>query len=119
MEKVNTEAVLQKIKSVSNDSFSMAEKYYSIIAAVNNIKLTKRELQLVAFTAVRGNISYANAKQEFCERYGSTGPSINNIVSKLKRMKLLVRDGIKVKVNPVILLPFEKDVMLEIKLIHG
>jgi hypothetical protein len=31
----------------------------------------------------------------------------------------LVKDGTKVKVNPVIILNFDKDITLEIKLTHG
>jgi hypothetical protein len=111
--------VVQKLKKPVEDNFVMAEKYYSILSAVNNLKLTPREIQLVAFTAVRGNISYANIRQEFCKRYDSTSPTINNIISKLKKIGVLVKDGTKVKVNPIIILPFDKDVTLEIKLTHG
>jgi hypothetical protein len=86
---------------------------------VNNLHLTQREIQLVAFTAIRGNISYANIRKEFCDRYNSTSPTINNIISKLKKINVLIKDGTKVKVNPVIILPFSLDVVLEIKLTHG
>lgn len=118
MEPVNN-IVVQKLKKPVEDNFTMAEKYYSILSAVNNLHLTTREIQLVAFTAIRGNISYANNRKEFCERYNSTSPTINNIISKLKKISVLVKDGSKVKVNPIIILPFDKDVTLEIKLIHG
>jgi hypothetical protein len=111
--------VVQKLRKSVGDNFSMAEKYYSILSAVNNLKLTPREIQLVAFTAIRGNISYANNRQEFCEKYDSTSPTINNIISKLKKIGVLVKDGSKVKVNPIIILPFDRDVVLEIKLTNG
>ena len=112
--------VLQKIRRVEKDEFAIAEKYYSLLSAVNNLHLTNREVQLVAFTAIRGNISYASNRKEFCTKHGTTSPTINNIISKLKKINVLVKDGSKVKVNPVILLPFEKeDVTLEIKLVHG
>ena len=114
-----TKIILQKMKNKSQDNFALAEKYYSILSAVNNLKLTQREIQLVAFTAIKGNISYANIRQEFCEKYNSTGPTINNIISKLKKINVLVKDGTKVKVNNMIILDFNKDVTLEIKLIHG
>lgn len=114
-----TKIILQRMKNKSQDQFSLAEKYYSILSAVNNLKLTQREIQLIAFTAVRGNISYANIRKEFCEKYNSTSPTINNIISKLKKIKVLIKDGTKTKVNPMIILDFSKDVTLEIKLIHG
>lgn len=112
--------VLQRLKKAEKDGCLLAERYYTILSAVNNLKLTQRELQLLAFAAVRGNISYANIRKDFCEKYGTTNPSINNIISKLKKMGVLVKDGTKVKVNPKILLNFENDaITLEIKLVHG
>ena len=111
--------ILQRMKRSESDTFLLAEKYYSILSAVNNLKLTQREIQLVAFTAIRGNISYANIRKDFCEKYNSTSPSINNLISKLKKLNILIKDGTKVKVNPVIVLDFNKDITLEIKLIHG
>ena len=110
--------ILQKLRRVESDDYQMAERYYTILSAVNNLKLTQRELQLIAFTAIRGNISYANIRKDFCEKYGTTNPSINNIISRLKKLGILVKDGTKVKVNPQILLNFEHDITLEIRLVH-
>jgi hypothetical protein len=89
------------------------------LSSINDLKLTNREVQLIAFAAIKGNISYANIRQEFCTIYDSTSPAINNIISKLKKMGVFVKDGTKVKVNPLILLNFEKDIILQISLIHG
>lgn len=111
--------IIQKMKNQSSDMFTLAEKYYSILSAINNLKLTQREIQLVAFTAIKGNISYANIRKEFCEKYNSTSPTINNIISKLKKINVLVKDGTKTKVNPVIILDFNKDITLQISLTHG
>jgi DNA-binding MarR family transcriptional regulator len=116
---METNNITQKLKNKSEDKYLLAEKYYSILSAVNNLKLTQREIQLIAFTAIRGNISYANIRKEFCEKYESTSPTINNIISKLKKLGIFIKDGTKVKVNPVIILPFDKDITLEIKLVHG
>lgn len=114
-----TKGILQRLKRKEDDQFKLAEKYYTILSAVNNLNLTTREIQLVAFTAIKGNISYANIRQEFCEIYKTTGPTINNIISKLKKINVLVKDGSKVKVNNMIVLDFTRDITLEIKLTHG
>jgi hypothetical protein len=111
--------ILQKLKRKEEDQFKLAEKYYTILSAINNLHLTPREIQLIAFTAIKGNISYANIREEFCKNYKTTGPTINNIISKLKKINVLVKDGSKVKVNNVIVLDFTKDIALEIKLTHG
>lgn len=111
--------ILQKLKKDVDDQFALAEKYYSILSAINNLSLTQREIQLVAFTAIKGNITYANVREEFCKKYNTSSPTINNIISKLKKMGIFIKETGKVKVNPVIVIDFTKDLTLEIKLQHG
>lgn len=111
--------LVQKLRKKENDVFSLAERYYTILSAVNDLHLTEREIQLIAFTAVKGNISYANIREEFCNKHNTSSATINNIISKLKKIGVLIKDGTKVKVNPVIILDFNKNISLEIKLTHG
>jgi DNA-binding MarR family transcriptional regulator len=118
MEKTNN-IIVQKLRTQLTDSFGVAEKYYSLLSAVNNLGLTPREIQLIAFTAIKGNISYANIRAEFCEKYKSSPPTINNMISKLKKIGVFVKDGTKVKVNPIIVLNFDKDITLQINVTHG
>ena len=115
----NKKIVVQKLKKPVSDNYACAEKYYSLLSSLNELKLTTREIQLIAFTAIKGNISYANIREEFCAKYNSSAPTINNLISKLKKMGVFVKDGTKVKVNPVILLNFDKDIVLQITLLHG
>jgi hypothetical protein len=110
--------IVQSLKKVVDTNMQLAEKYYSILFTINNLHLTEREIQLIAFTAIKGNITYANVREEFCKTYNSTSPTINNIVSKLKRLGIFVKENGKVKVNPKIIIDFQKDLMLNIKLIH-
>ena len=111
--------IIQKLLRKVNDEYEMAERYYSLLSTINNLKLTQREVQLIAFTAVRGNISYSSIREDFCKQYNTSSPTINNMISKLKRVKVLVKDGTKVKVNPVIVLDFKKPLVLEIKMEHN
>jgi hypothetical protein len=110
--------IVQKLTQSAADNYALAEKYYSILSAVNKLKLTEREIQLMAFTAVRGNMSYANIRDEFCKRYETTSPTINNMISKLKKMGIMIKDKGKIKVTPLIILDFTKDVVLQITLLH-
>ena len=110
--------IVQSLKKVVDTDFQLAEKYYSVLFTINNLHLTEREIQLVAFTAIKGNITYANVREEFCKTYNSTSPTINNIVSKLKRLGIFIKENGKVKINPKIIIDFKKDLMLNIKLVH-
>jgi hypothetical protein len=111
--------VVQRLQKQLNDEYVVAEKYYSILSAINNLSLTKREIELVAYTAVKGTISYANTRTEFCEKYNTTTATINNIVSKLKKMGVFIKESGKVKVNPVIVVDFKKNLNLVVKLVHN
>ena len=119
MENSSKKIIVQKFLRKIEDNYAMAEKYYSVLSTINNLKLTTREIQLVAFTAIRGNISYSSIREDFCNKYNSTSPTINNIISKLKRIGVFVKDGTKIKVNPVILLPFNENITLELKMEHN
>lgn len=76
--------------------------YYTIVAAVNQLHLTDRELQLLAYTNKRGNIASITAKQEFVRIFESSIPSVNNMISKLHKRKLLIKVGKKIIVTPSI-----------------
>jgi hypothetical protein len=117
--KTEKKIIVQKFLRKIEDNYAMAEKYYSVLSTINNLKLTQREIQLVAFTAIRGNISYSSIREDFCKKYNSTSPTINNIISKLKRIGVFVKDGSKIKVNPVIILNFSNDITLEVKMEHN
>ena len=109
---------LQRLRKVVPTDIQLAEKYYSILSAVNSLNLTQREIQLIAFTSIKGNITYANVREEFCKLHNTTSPTINNIISKLKKIGIFIKEGGKVKINPMIVIDFKKDVTLNIKLVH-
>jgi len=119
METKETKMTVQRIKLNEKESLAIAQRYYSLLSAIGNSSLTEREIQLMAFTAIKGNISYSINREEFCNLYKSSSPTINNIISKLKKQGLLVKDGGKIKVNPLYLLNFENDITLQISLLHG
>ena len=110
--------VIQKIRKSEKDTLAIAEKYYGCIAVINSLKLTEREIQLVAFSAVKGSVSLINVREEFCKVYSTSSPTINNIVSRLKKKGVLIKKNGKVIVTPAIGLNFEKDIVLEINIVH-
>lgn len=119
METKEKKIVVQKISLKESSNLAIAQRYYNILSAISNVPLTKREIQLIAFTAIKGNISYASNKQEFCSLYNSSFPTITNIIFKLKKLGLLIKDGGKIKVSPQYLLDFDKDIITQISLLHG
>lgn len=110
--------VLQKLRKLESSNFDIAVKYYSLISVVNNLGLTEREIQLVAFVSVKGNISNDNVREEFVKKFNTSKPTINNIISKLKKLNIFVKENGKVKVNPLIVVDFTKDIVLQISISH-
>ena len=111
--------ILQKLKKSVNSEFERAEVYYSVLSLVNNLGLTEREIQLIAFTAIRGNITNANVRNEFCKKHNSSYNTIKNIVWKLKKYGIFTKQNNKIKINPVICLDFNKPLTLQINIIDG
>jgi hypothetical protein len=111
--------IVQKLKKDLRNNREVAYRYYSVLSAFNDLQLTKREVQLMSFIAVSGSISVPSNRDKFCKEYETTGATVNNMVSKLKKRNLLVKKDGKIIVNTIISLDFSKDISLEIKILHG
>lgn len=110
--------IVQKIKKQEDSLINQAIKYYSLICLINDIKLHRRDIELLAFTALRGTISSLSAKQEFSRQFGSSVSTVNNMISKLNSMGFLEKAHGKYKINHKIDIDFKnRDVVLEIKLL--
>lgn len=109
----------QKLGKRFEDNYALAQMYYSLISTLNNLSLTERETQLVAYTAIRGNMTFVNVRDEFCRRYNTSNGTINNIISRMKKIGVMIKEDGKIKVVPSIILDFNKDLILQIKLKHN
>ena len=109
----------QKLKKGFEDEYALAMKYYGIISVLNNLSLTERETQLIAYTAIRGNMTMINVREDFCKRYSSSLATINNIVSRMKEIGVMVKVDGKNVVNPAIVLDFKKEIVLQISLMYN
>lgn len=108
---------VQKMRKGYTSPLRVAIKYYQILSALNNLKLAKREIELMAFTAIRGTISSSMAKNTFIDQFGSSKATIGNIIYKLSKIGLLVKDGDgRVVVNPGILVDFNNNIVIQLKL---
>jgi DNA-binding CsgD family transcriptional regulator len=109
----------QRMSYKEPSNFDIAQRYYALLSTLNDLRLTEREIQLVAFTAIHGNISYDVNRKEFCATFKTSPPTINNIISRLKKLNVFIKDSGKIKVNPQILIPFDGNIRMEINLIHA
>lgn len=110
--------VLQTLKRTFKEELEKAIKYYGILSVWNDLGLTRRKVQLLAYTAIRGTISSLSSKEDFSRLYRSSPATINNMISELNEIGLLVKVQGKYKVNPQINLDFSKDLILGFKLLN-
>lgn len=108
--------IVQKIQKSVESDIEKAIKFYSVIFALNNIKLPQKQLCLLAFTAVRGSITSPAARAEFIKIFGSSLASLENMKQELVKSGLLVKVDRKYKINSQIALDFSKDILLQINL---
>ena len=107
---------IQVLRKDFKEPLERALRYYSMISVWNNLNLSQRQIQLLAHTAVRGTISSLSSKEEFCKLFGSSPATVNNMISELSSIGLLVKVQGKYKVNKAIDLDFSKDLILVFKL---
>lgn len=109
-------AVVQTIRKKFPKSLDKAIRYYSLLSAINGIGLTRKQIELLAFTSVRGTITPMSARQEFIETFGSSFPSLENIKIKLAKLGWLVEIDKMYRVNPQVNLDFHRNIILHISL---
>lgn len=109
----------KKINKVFDNEFLIARMYYKIQFELNNHHLSLLELNLITYTALRGFITTVASKKEFIEKFKTTPGTVNNIVSKLKRKGILIKEKGKVKVNPFLVEDFSNGVVMVINLKNG
>lgn len=107
---------VQGFTKQENSPIARAIRYYKLLSAINDLSLTERQIQLIAFTAIKGNISYSTNREEFCKEYGSSSATINNMISKLKQTGVLIKESGKIKVNPVVVHDFNENLTIQIKI---
>lgn len=111
--------IVQKLKKGNEDEYELAQRYYSILSSLNSLDLTRREIQLVAYAAIHGNISYPHLKEDFCTKYKTSVQTIYNMTSKLIKLKVMTKSHGNIRVNPLIALKFNDVIKLEIILMYG
>lgn len=116
---MSEDIVIQKIRKKYSTPVEVAMKYYSVLSVLNNLNLTEREVQILAFTVNRGTISSGGAKESFFQMFGSTRASLGNMLGHMIKRGLLVKIDNRITVNPVLKLDFEKSLILQITLRNG
>lgn len=107
---------MKKITKTYSSSFEMAYKYFSIISLLNSIKLRNRELELLAFTLIKGTISTGGAKYEFITQHGSSMGTIGNMIDRLSKLNFIIKRDKRYIINPILQIDVSKPFELSVKI---
>lgn len=108
---------VQYLKRQESDEFYMLMKYYSLLFTLNDLTLTEGDLQLITFTAIRGNLYAGGVKEDFCKRFDTSVNVIYNRINKLKNLGILYRENRrKLTLSKSLQIPLDKPITLIIKL---
>lgn len=102
------------IRNRGNSEFDIARKYIHIVCIVNNIHVAKKELDLLAFTALNRDISSGGKKEEFIKQFNSSVQTVSNMIFSLKKKGLLQAVEGKTKLNPSIKIGSPQIVTIEL-----
>jgi len=111
MEKVVVQRIVVEVADV-------AERYFRVLSAVNNLGLTDREINVLAYISNEG-FDTRGKRDEFCRINETTLATIYNVVSKLKKMGMVTKTKSGTKLVPVFEFDYKKDLQLHIELRHG
>lgn len=76
-------------------------KFFEIVSIVNSLGFTELDSSVIAYISSKGSIKGVKDKEELCSYFGIKSiPSLNNILSKVKRKKFIIKDSQGYKVNP-------------------
>lgn len=104
----NTQTILKRKET----AFERAFLYYSLLSTANKLGLSDRHIQLLSYLSTN-----PFDKKEFMEKYNISEPYVNNIVHKLKKINILVKDLRYPELVPVFKkIDFNEDFSLIIKI---
>jgi hypothetical protein len=87
--------IVQTLERKVTSDVEKAIRYYSVLLALNDVKLPQKQLYLLAFTAARGSITSPAARKEFVEMFNSSLASLENMKQELVKMGFLVQIDMK------------------------
>lgn len=108
----------QKIEKKYKDSVLLAAKYYSIMVVLNELNISAMEIDMLAYTAVMGNISSRRMKEGFEGVFGYSKSSIIQTMYRLLKKGMLIKRDKKVVVHPSLFFDFSCDFIIQLKMTH-
>lgn len=110
------QVVVQKLNKREDSELKLAIRYFTIVAAISGVHLTQKQLELLAFTVIKGTISSGGARKEFISSFNSSRNSLENIKHSLVKKGFIIKSEGKYKIVPSLALDFKNNIVLQVNL---
>lgn len=80
--------------------------FLSMVILFNGIKATPKELDFLTFLYMRGGVVSYSGKMACTDKLGITRSNVDNLISVLKKKKILIKQESKVRIHPKIMIDF-------------
>lgn len=87
------------IQKVYESEYELAQGYFRVVLGTLGIHFTKKQLELLAFISVRGNILTTKSRKDFIKMYKSSQATINNTLVQLKKLGIIIKNNGKNCIN--------------------
>lgn len=104
------------LKKSYEDKYKIAQSYFRVILGVLGEDFSPKELELLSFIAVRGNILTTTSRKDFIDMYKTTQATINNTLGRLKKRGFVLKENGRTFVNPKIFSGLNKEISINITL---
>lgn len=97
---------------------TLLDKWFSIIACLNDINLTNRELELIGWIALNGFPKTREQKELYFQQYKRSEPTLYNLVRDIKKKGFLIKKDDNILLHPALKLNTEEPLNLNIIIEH-
>lgn len=79
--------------------------YYELVSILYRLPVTPKEILFLAHVAYKGNTYSPKVRDSFIKEHGVSAAQVYNMISELKKYKLLVKEGSKISINTGLIIP--------------
>lgn len=88
------------------DKQQVVHLFLSMVILFNGIKVTPKELEFLTLLYMRGGVVSYTGKAVYTDKLAITVDNVNNLISVLKKKKVLIKEDTKVRIHPKIMIDF-------------
>lgn len=91
---------IKKFNIKYNTELDIAVKYFTVVSTLYSLPITQKEILFLSYLTVKGGVFNTVIRNSFIQEHGISSAAIYNIISKLKKYKVLMKTDKQISVHP-------------------